>query len=966
MLMGVTVAASSAEAATPSTGKLTLSIYYSLGGTPVAGASNSTYTQVSYSNGYVVQSQSGQQISFTLDYGSYVVNVAPQKSVVLHNGTAISNGLRTNVTITSSTPVSKTLLVPVTVTHVVKLTVGGIASGQSAKVSFRTDGNFQFIDPMTVYSNGTYNVSLPSGAVTATVTYAGNSYNFEQVIGQSQATLDLNIQTGTGLFGNVYSTSGSPVSGVTAVILNDTSNSYSVSKFSGSYYSVYSNNWTTETLILGSNGYAPDIISGASISSMSSPHLNVNLTPESSTVYYNYSLSSDMKTIDLNITYMLGPGTTIPQLPNAAVNSLAEQLKLDNIDTAYMTAFLQNLMLKYTNDSIMIANTSYALIGTPSVHISNLGGSPSAYFNASVTAQFTNATIKASSLKSGFQAKIYAFGTTYSSGALYTNYSFAYNNTNIALSSSTVKVNSYVSPILIPGQKSSGWIYLNFGPVKAPKFYNTQIKLDWKGLKSTDYLLNTSDHPAFIVPLNTSVSFNMSKALYNPVTGSYDYLPPANFTWTIGSATGYGYNFSHVFTSLNTTVHVNGTSSTGNVTSTFFTVYAYNGTPTLNYSVSYKGAQKYNGTVTTSSVNITVPQSSIITFSLYNSTIKIPDTANMSVPLLYNWTFNDSSFASPNVTYIFQEPSIKVPNQKANVTVTGITGGSRTFSFDVYVNDTTRPTPVITMKGPTGKNILNPVAGQVVNFSASKSSDPYFNSSYPLIFHWSFHYPNGTKITNTSGIFYIKYGNLNNTSVGVVFRTLNTVIVELSVTNNASVTGYLNTTLTMLVNSPRIVVDSIYVQGSLQQGKTSTIYVNVTNKGSESASSFSIAVLVGGVVKYTQNYLSPLNKSQTRNISFSWNPDTSGSSLTVQFVGNNTSEPAFFAKLGGYTTTVNIGAPGYKTPLIAAGIVAVIVVVGIVYWRLSSGGFRRTKPGEQHPKSKVSLPSEQKKLEKKK
>ncbi len=963
MLMGVTVAASNADAATPSTGTLTLQIYYTLNGSQVAVANTSEYTQVTYVNGIQATSPgSGPNPTFSgLNYGNYLVTQSPKLVSVAGHGKSIANGMTTNVTISSATQ-TRIIDIPINVTHVVKLNVTGIPSGESAAVSFLTASRFQFLAPMSVTSGTIYNVSLPTGTVFASVNYASAAYTFEKKILAAQTTLNLNLQNGTGVFGFVHTTDGKPISGVTAVIFNGTSNHYSVSKFTGSYYTVYSNDWTGKTLILSANGYTPYVTSSVTPGTV----LNVNLTPENSTINYNYSLSGDMKTLSLSISYSIGPGTTIPQLPNATVNSLSKQLTLDHVGASYMTGFLNGLMLHYTNNTIEVANISYALNSTPSVSIKSLNPSSStAYFNATVTATYINTTINAAKLKTGFQVKIYAFGKTYNSGTLNTDYSFKYNNTNLALSKSTAKATTFVSPIEIGAQATSGWIYLTLSQVKEPKFFNTQISLYWAGLTSKNYLLNTSSHPAFIVPENVPVSFNMSKALYNPVTGAYDYLPPASFNWTINNVNyGTGYNFTHAFTAMNNTVDVTGVSNTGNTTSTFFTVYAYNGTPSVNYSVSFNGKVKYTNNVSSTQIQISVPQSAIITFSLYNSSIVIPNTNGMKVPLLYNWSFNDSSFNSPNVTYVFKKPSVAVPNQMANVTVSGITGGSMTFAFKVHVNDTTPPTPVIVMTGPTGKTIGNPTAGQVVNFSATKSTDPYYGSSYPLQYNWTFHYPNGTAIKNGSGVFTVKYGNLSSAKVGIMFKTLNTVIVQLNVTNHENVTGILNKSLTMVLSSPRIVVNSVYIPGSLQQGKTTTIYVNATNQGTVNAKSFYITVLINGAVQHTQFYNSPLNKSQTRNLSFTWNPGISGSQ-TLQFIGNNTSEPTWLPTQGSFSKSVSIAAPGYKTPLIIAGIIAVIVVVGIVYWRLSSGGLRRTKPAEQ-PKSKVSLPSEQKKLEKKK
>ena len=959
MLMGVTVASSTAFAATPSVGKLDLQIYYTVNGVQVAVASSSQLTQVNYTNGIHVSQGSGSNPSFSLDYGSYMITEEPQVVDVPHYGVSIANAMSRIVNISSSTT-SLVLNVSLSVTHVVSVTVPGIPSTQSAKLSFETPYNFMFYGPTTVNSSASYNISLPSETILATVDYAGTADTFQVSIGSTQNSLTLNTETETGVFGFISSTDGQSISGSSVIVLNTTSGHYIVNSFTGSSYSIYSNYWPSNDLIVTSNGYMPYIDTSVTPGS-----LNVALTPFNSSVFYNYSVSANMKTLSLNITYKIGPGTSIPLLPNSSVDSLYFQEKLDSVSSSYMTAFLKSQMLRYTNSTIEIDNYSYALNSSPEVHIYN-SSFPGNYFNASVSASYYNSTISPASMKNGYQAKIYAFGTSYTSGALKYYYSYAYDNSSLGLSSSTVPVTSYVRDINVTPVSTSQFVYLNFAKVKSPVLYLTQIKLYWKGLNSTDYLLNTSSHPAFVVPYNYPVSFNVSRVLYNPVTSTYNYLPPANFTWRMKSSIiGYGYNFTYSFTSLNNTLNLTGISNTGNSTSSFFTVYAYNGTPVVNYSVSYN-SKYYNATNASSSRSIFVPQGNIIDFSAYNSSLVIPGTP-FHTSLLFHWAFTNKSFSSPNATYIFSKPSIAVPNQTANLTVTGITGVSVTIEFLVTVNDTTPPTPVISLTNATGVKVSNPVAGSPVNISALKTTDPYFNNTSVFTYKWTFKYPNGTAIPQSSGLYTIVSGNMtNSSSLRVIFDTLNDVIVELNATNPAHVSGYLNRTLTMLVSSPRIVVNSVYIPGKLQEGKSSTIYVNVSNDGTVNAAVFSVTAIINGVV-YSHTYVEYLNTTglyHSRNVSFAFTPRASGN-LSVEFMGNNTSEPSFFAKSGAFTTSVVIAPPGYKTPLIIGVIILVIVVIGVVYWRVSARSVKGGGKGQGGIRPKVSLPSDQKKLEKK-
>jgi len=962
MLSGAVVVASTSAAATPSKGKLSLEIYYTINGVKQAVANNSEVTEVSYANGVQVTTGYGPNPVFDLNYGTYLIKELPIEVSVPGHGLSVANLVRQTVTVNSSYQ-NITVNVPINVTHVVSLKVNGIPIGSQASVYFTTPYHFRFLGPLSVNSSASYTVSLPEGKIIAYVSYSGARYSFEKSIASNQTSLVLNLTGNQEIFGFVYASDSSKISQVKAVILNQSSGQYTVTNFAGNYFTLYTTNWTGKTLILSSPGYAPYINSSVTPGAFPS----IVLKPETSHIYYNYSLSSDMKTLYLNITYRLGPGTTIPQLANASVDSLYEQQTLDGFGSTFnVSAFLEAIALNYTNDSIEIANTSYSLVSSPAVNISSTF--PSGYLNATVSAEYTNSTINSKSYVKGYQVRINALGKTYSPATTEVQYSYAYKNTRIAVGSSSVPVTTYVSPVVIPAQENSGWIYLNFRAVKEPVFYDNQIKLYWSGINSSNYMISSGKHPAFVVPYNLPVYFNLSKALYNPVTGSYNYLPPANFTWKInGLVVGYGYNFSYTFNALNNSVNITGVSDTGNSTSTTFTVYAYNGTPTINYSVSYGGKVRYNGTAGSSPISITVLQSKIITFSVYNSSLAIPGT-NSHMPLLYDWKIGNSSYTSPNASHVFKKPSIAVPGQSANVTVSSITGGSFTVHFEVYVNDTTPPSPVITIYNTRGKIVSNPIAGEVVNFSAVKTTDPFYKSSAHFLYRWSFHYANGTQISNTSGVYSVIYGNLTNATVGIKFNTLNTVIAELNVTNPSNVSGYVNRTLIMLVSGPRIVINGVYIPGTLKQGVSETVYVNVSNAGTKDASSFSISVYVNGIVQQTHVYNMQLNKSQYRNVSFVWTPQSSGN-LSVQFVGNNNSEPSFFAKIGGYTTSLTISPPGYKTPLIIGGIIAVIVVVGVIYWFISSGRAgtilsKSKKLPEQ--KSKVSLPSGAKNKQEKK
>ncbi|EQD38170.1 PKD domain protein [mine drainage metagenome] len=295
-------------------------------------------------------------------------------------------------------------------------------------------------------------------------------------------------------------------------------------------------------------------------------------------------------------------------------------------------------------------------------------------------------------------------------------------------------------------------------------------------------MLNSSlKNTVFVVPTNTSVSINVSNAFYNPVTGQSNYLL-SNFTWKIdGKTVAYGYNISYDFsTTFTNTVNISGVSASGQANTTSFTVYAYNGTPYANYTISYSSKSPYSGNTSTTSstpIKITVPQLTPVSFSAYNSSLTIPGTS-YTMYLQYDWNFTNFASASPNATHSFPEPTLNGTTIPGNLTVSGVTGGSTKVYFAVNVTVTTPPSPAINIYNLTNKKlaITNTVSGAGVVLSANATTDPYFPSS-ELSFNWSFAYQNGTKIGYNSSVIPFVSGSFNGTWVVVKFNTLQNVVV---------------------------------------------------------------------------------------------------------------------------------------------------------------------------------------------
>ena len=847
-----------------------------------------------------------------------------------------------------SLPVS----VSTTQTYSGYLNVSGITTG-TAYVSLQTLGGFTFENFTMTSTSNNVSAYLPGAQYYVNVDYSGNSFTVAKgAVSAAGQTVAVDLGTGTSISGFVTDQTSKTIDNINAVVLNPSNaNSYSVFHFTNGAYSLKLSGFTNEYVFISSPGY-----NTTEFYNPAAGLHDVVLHKVSSSVYYNYSLSADLHTLTMKVTYNIGNNTTIPNyFPHSDVGSFYWQKQIDGITTTVAQTYMANLAQQYTDKTIMVAGDIFNMTGAPTATASV--GTDS--MTGSVTATYVNTGISSSLGNTGYNVQIYALGTKTTPGSLYYHYNFTYSNPGLSLSSSSSSTSTFKSPILLNPVTSSQWVTLTLKPVKEPAVVDSEINLFWTGITSNNYVLNTSaTNTAFIAPNGVPVSLNASNAYFNPVTGTNDYQY-ATFTWQVVGGSMYtGYNTTITFNAPSTKVILNATSPSGSTNTSTFTVITSTANPSANYSVSLAGKTLSSGPGAPSPVSITVPQSSLVTYSAYLSSLNV---RGYNVPLEYHWYMPGYASAAQNITYAFSKPYIAtgVGLQTAYLNVSTVFGTYKNVTFSVNVTDTTPPVPSMKLTNAAGSSISQPTAGAPTVFSANTSTDPYYATSQ-LTYSWAVKYPNGTAVKNGSSTYNVVGGSMTGSYVMLKFNTLSTMVVSLKATNPSNVSAYNNKTVNMIVDTPRIVVNSIYVKDNLTQGSQSTIYINVSNNGTVTANDFSIAILINGNPVASQTYARNLAVGQSANVSFNYTPATSGK-VTLVFQANNSSEPAFMAPLGSYTTTLTINAPAYKTPLIIGSIIAVIVIVGLVYYRLSSG--KTTKKPKQQPKPKTELkkPAEKKK-----
>ncbi len=967
MIGSAFLAAGTAGASSPQTGSLSFNVVYVGGGT-MAPANSSTQVMLETPVGQVLSSATGSSVTFSsLYYGNYTVVVPAQylTDSALNGKFVVVNQTFHNVSLNSKSSSSPMELnVSVEPTHKVFVSVQNLSSG-SASLSFRSLQGFEFNSASVSSATNSTNLSLPSKFF-AIISYQSASYTYlETNVGN---TLKLNVYNGTAVSGFVSATNGAKISTVYVTIINGTDHNYTTTQFTGNSFVVYSPNWNNEYLIVSSPGYNSTQYQGKNL--VGGKYLsNVILQPASSSIYYNYSVSQNLQTLNLNITYKIGNNTAIPQFANSSVGSLYWQWNIDSLNAAYVDGYINSTVVNYTANSFLLNGVYYNLSEKTFSQISvNDKG-----IAATVHAVYQSMTpISTSVYNSAFPVKVYALGTQYTPGTLGYLYNISYKNSSIALnssSSSSVKLSG--TPILIPAQSSSGFVTLTLVPVKSATITNSLVQFKINGKIVNNLLNSTQSNTIFTVPYNVPVNVNVSRAFYNPVTGTNDYQNSI-FNWAINTKSNSYADRSNVTTTFNkglNVVYVNFTSGSGVNGTTSFFVYGFNSTPTVVYNITSNGKTISNNTASTSPINIFVNQTQTVQFSAYYSMLKISNSSltgsPYSVPLNYNWSFPTTVSLSANSSYVFQKPSISVGPQTVYINVSSVAGNA-SAKFIVTVNDTTPPVAVVTIMNAKGQVISQPVAGQNITLTASSSYDPYYNSTYlsahslKLNYSWKIESTSGVPMTPSSSTYTILAGTNHSKIFNVEFETVSSVNIVLTVKNPANVSGTSNSSYAMIVNSARIVVNSIYLPSTPQQGISSTIWVNVTNAGTVMATNFTLTITVGGSQVAVKTFTDAnLSAGSSTNVSLTWKPGSSGS-LGITVVGSATGEPAFMQSIGEYSSTISIKTSPYTTPIIIGAVIAVIVVVGFVYYRLSSSRGSRSTAIKKRDESK-KLPPEKKK-----
>ena len=969
-MSGLVAISGQVNALTPQEGHVSYSVFYhNSGSSQSVLASNSVTVNVYTLSGILVDSYTGNHNNVSLPYGKYLFQISPSETVGFGN-TIITN--QTSMVVSVNSPYqSATLNISYYNTVKVNVNLLNFTTG-TATTSFSTLQGFNFQNVST--SNGTFTVRVPVGSFLATTSYGEVQYNFYEKATSASTQLSLNLG-GTNYYGFVYTPSGADVSNFNVILINGTAgsspsvSSYQVVPFTDGFFQLTSNFSAANThMVIAASGYAPMNIN----LNPSKNGMSYTLTNASSNITYNYNLSDNPNYLNLSVNYALGNSTTLPFLPNSTIGSLYWQKAADGF-TSSSSSVLQNvgnLSNNYTNETFLVDGYNYKLSKVATSSVSVTADS----MTASVDYNYTDSGLTASYLSSnGLTIKLDALGAQHLPGTLNYRYNISYNNSLGALSSPASAISHFISPIVVKPQTSTGFLTLKFKSVTKPYVTASSITEFWSKQVSDSYLVNGSaSNTLFVAPVGKSVSLNLSKGYYNPVTGTDDYLNVLNYSWKTNASSlsnGNSYNASMLFTHSGPYyVNVSFTSSSGATNYTNFTVFATRGTVVPDVNVSYNGKALLN---VTSAVNTTyhyyAPLLDSVSFSSAGSasTVIFKGVKYSNITLVTTWGFPSYQNTGQSVSYTYNVFNYTNPvPEMGYMNITSVTGQSYVnITLAATINDTVAPTPVMTLYNSAGTKEANPLAGQWTTFSANKSTDNYYPES-KLKYNWSILYTNGTVAKPGSNTYQV-LGNksLNRTSyIQVKFLTLNNMVVSLNATNPSNLTGYDNKTVTMLYSSPKIVIDSIYVSKTISQGTTSTINVTVSNNGSVTANNYTISLYINGKYVTSEDYTTALAPGASMNLSFTFKSPVSGTPQ-FSFRPYNTSEPSFFAVYNSYTTNLTVKAPSYVAEIVAGIVVVIIILIGVAYSRFGSSSQKKAKAISRKDDGRKKLEEPKKRLE---
>lgn len=609
------------------------------------------------------------------------------------------------------------------------------------------------------------------------------------------------------------------------------------------------------------------------------PH-NVNAPGIATPANYTTTLdfSSGFSNLTVTTAASLSNNSVFPQLPNASVGQLWAQLGLDwshtltysSADNAALGSWIQSqgaffpasqagttvdgvAMTANQNFSYSYTNGCSATCGLGSNAGITLGYSASYNVSSKVTSGLKNYTLDFS-FKHPTHAQAYNYTVTLPSGYV--------------LSANTAQPSGAT---LVPDGPGGTWT--SFTLVSQPyssasstatlpivKFGNitaiVNVSVSNFAFSQQNVLNQTHGNYTVIVGVGENVTFSGVNSTFPVGTNASSYMWAFGDSATKTVTTGLTY---HTYTTAGTydgTLTVR--SSGGNLSTTKFVVYATSTPPaaqiSVNATLTPAGSQFYaivnssttlhfNASLSTSSIGAGAPAGVISIASWNISSHSFYTTSNYTASSGANAKVQNYSYTFTGAGYYLSSTvvngvTVNFLGWQYNVTLRLWDAGGHyaTATLVVLVRDTQKPTPVVALLNSAGKAIS--AAGLIegtnhtaeVQLSAANSTDPH-NGSLTW-YNWSV-----TDSANSSVHVY------NNQSALAGFKIparpvywlspqSKAYTVNLTVTDRAGNHNYQTATVSISVNvstRPVLAVANLTAPGTMNDGSSYTVWVNVTN-----------------------------------------------------------------------------------------------------------------------------------------
>lgn len=771
--------------------------------------------------------------------------------------------------------------------------------------------------------------------------------------------------------------------------------------------------------------------------SVASPH-DVLAPATAPPAVYNTTLDfrSGFSNLTVNTTAVLGNYSVFPQLPNASVGQLWAQLALDfNHSLSFPSSLLPAVesVLQSEGPFFPAAQAGTQVNGVP------FGANTSFSFTPTSTCSGACGLLSPASLSLGWSAH---YNTTSSVGTAQSNYtlSFAFRHPTQAQSFNyTVKLPA--GYVLAAGQAATapaGSTLLPAGPGGTWTSF-TLVSKPYTSASSTASLsiVKYGNITAIVNVTASNFAFshqnvlNDSRGNYTVVVGSGENVTfsAANSTFPAGTnGSLYQWHFGDGSTPVSTgqpvTYHtyaaagaydgtLSVTSSGGYVSQTTFTVYAGAKSPAAVISVNttVQNANGLNYTIvnasTTLHFNASMSTAPLGSFAPVNGVISVAswELGSHSFDLKANYTANSGlqAPAATNFSYTFRGAgyylngttlngvAISFLGWQYNVSLEVWDGGGHhdNASLVVFVRDTQKPVPLVAILNSAGRTVTSSGVVEGTNhtaeiqLSATNSSDP--NNGSIVAYGWN--------LTNAGNTSFHRTLNQTATLPGykIPYRPAfwlapqtKPYSVNLTVTDRAGNTAYTVVTVTVAVNQsqrPVLTVGNLTAPGTMTEGTSVTIWVNVTDSLGVNSTAENVSVRfyllppsgggspinIGGApssvefYNYTSNTttsstpvakgIATIKYNETLRAQITWTPDRQGSfdlwanaTASNEFAGSYTSG----ANQAKVSVTIN---PNPTTQLLeyVAIFVAVVAIIGGAWYY-----FRRRARGPTTSKSKGS------------